>query len=144
VTVRIAAPFRLREVKKDQSTVKVLVKSKPQDLILRLQIDPADAAHAQDWFSLRSSDGSYEQHRKIKDDLTPGDKCVDLLFTGLDTELKYSLEVDSRPNGGKHFLFQDVSYGELAHLSGDQPEPELQEHAMLDENPGAPAGDGEA
>ena len=131
MTVRLAPPFVLKEVKKDETKkIKVVVKPTPAEIILRLEIDPAEAEHANDWFSLRSTDGSYEQHHKIKDDMTPGDKFVDLLFTGVDAALSYSMEVDSRPNGKKHFLFENVEYSKLTVIN-PPPEPEK------------PAGEGE-
>jgi hypothetical protein len=123
VPVRIAAPFLLRSVRKDESTVPVVVKSTPVELIVRLEIDPADAAHQGDWFSLRSTDGNYQQHRSVKDDHTPGDQCVDLLFTGVDPALRYSLEVDPRPSGQAHLVFENRPYSELAAKAPDAPVP---------------------
>lgn len=41
-----------------------MIKSTPQDLRVRLEMDPADAVHATDWFSLRSKDGSFEQRNR--------------------------------------------------------------------------------
>lgn len=116
--VEVMAPFKVVEIKKDVTRVPWKVKSKPQDLLLRLNIDPADARTSDEWFSLVSADGKFQQHKRVKDDHTPGDKCVDLLFTDVDPAGSYSLEIDERPNGKKYFLFENQPFAELTGLAG--------------------------
>src|SRR5437660_11413568 len=124
MAVKLMARFKLVSARKDEPAVAWAIKAPPQPVIIRLDIGPADAAHEEDWFSLRSTDGTYQQHRKVKDDHTPGDKFVDLLFEGLDPTLSYSLEIDDRRSKQKHFLFENVPYAELAGLRPkDSPEP---------------------
>lgn len=122
MTVKVAEPFRLVEVRKDASPVPVVVKSTPQQLIVRLQ----GAAEAGEWFTLRSTERGYHQLLQASGG--------ELVFSGVDPALRYSLQVEGK--AGKHFLFEDVPFARLAALEQG---PELREHLMIDENPGAPA-----
>jgi hypothetical protein len=205
--IKVSAPFRLKSVVKDESTVPVVVKSLPQDLIVRLE---NGVVHAKEWFALESTDGSYkktgqfdsdeihftgldpalsytlvaggkalfekvpyaelaelkgtppvkheagkgdfrvrldidpgEAHGKFvlrgeagyrqvktaKDDQVPGDHAIDLIFTDIPRDESLTLDIDG------HVVFAGVPYTELAHLSGDQAEPDLREHEMIDEHP---------
>ena len=144
--VKVCAPFRLVETKKDESDVPWAIKSTPLNLLIRVNVDPDDAKESEDWFNLRSTDGKWEQHKRIKDDMTPGDKFVDLLFTGLDPELSYSLEIDPRPHGEKHFLFENRPFAELAKVSekSDEPQPEAGKGDLLVRIPMDPADAREA
>jgi hypothetical protein len=90
---------------------------KTGDLLIRLHLDPAAAAARDDRFTLSSSDGKVKQVKTVKDDAKKGDQCIDLLFTKLPTEQKFTLEVDLGKEGGPHQVFKDVPYAELAGLS---------------------------
>lgn len=101
-------------------------------LHMRLLIDPAQAEHRDDTFTLKSSDGSYERKLTVADDFVPGDEFVDLLFDGLKRSLKYTLEVDPGEQGEPHNLFEELSYQELLDFysiiePGDTLEPEEEE-----------------
>jgi hypothetical protein len=85
---------------------------------VRLPIDPADAASIDDKFELTSSDGSYRQVKTIRDDLIAGDRYVDLLFTKMRPDAKYSLQIDPGKEGDPYFLFKDIAYPKLATLFG--------------------------
>ena len=87
-------------------------------LHLRLEIDPADASTVSEKFiliGLRGDARVYEQTRTTKDDVEPGDRFLDLIYTGLIPDLDYSLEVDpgESTNTEKHFCFEDVPWKEL-------------------------------
>src|SRR5205823_14408145 len=101
------------------------------ELRIRLEIDPAESP---DEVFVLKGDGGYEQKKTVKDDQVAGDKFVDLLFTDLPRDQSFTLRAGGTP------LFDDVPYGELAHLSGDSVEPEIGVHDMIDEHPGAPTG----
>ncbi|MGZ6142261.1 MAG: hypothetical protein ACXWLM_02930, partial [Myxococcales bacterium] len=100
--IKVSAPFRLRSVKKDESKVPVVVKAVPQDLVVRLE---PGVVHAKEWFSIKSSDGSVEQHGQFEGE-------GELRFGGLDPALKYTLVA------GGHTHFSEVPYAELAGLKG--------------------------
>lgn len=84
------------------------------ELRVRLDIDPNDAKSRDDKFTLKSTDGSFTQTKTVKDDQTPGDAFVDLLFTGVPTTKDFALEVDLGKEGKPELVFDQVPYGELA------------------------------
>ncbi len=102
------------------------------DLLVRIDIDPADAREAADEFRLWSAEG-YEQRKTIKDDQKPGDKSVDLHFTDLPRGHSFSLEISG------NVVFADIPYAELALLSGDDGGPDLREDLIVDQNSAVPA-----
>ena len=82
---------------------------------VRLDIDPNDPDSQDDTFTLFSTDDAktYSKDQTVKDDQVPGDNYTDLKFTGLDTSLSYSLEINLGEDVGSYFLFEDVAYGDL-------------------------------
>lgn len=95
-----------------------LSESAGQDLQLRLDVDPARPEHASDRFRLFASEGSWEQVLGLADDQLAGDQYVDLIFTGVDPGLSYSLEVDPGPQGSPYLVFSQVPFAELATTPG--------------------------
>ena len=91
------------------------------ELKLRVDLDPEDAPGWDDTFVLKSADGSYSQSRSIRDDLVPGDRFVDLLFTSLDPEQDYTLEVKLGAEAGSEVLFEEIPFVELRQLSENAP-----------------------
>jgi hypothetical protein len=91
-----------------------------EKLFLRLTIDPNKTESENDTFRLFSTDTAktYEQTKTIKDDMKPGDNFVDLVFTGLDGKLSYSLEIDEGPEGKKMFLFENLRLRENGGSNG--------------------------
>jgi hypothetical protein len=127
-TVRIAHADAVKGVRVPTGErVTVMVRPDPRDVILRLDLDPAERAHASDTFRLFSADGAYDQRRTVRNDVTPGDGFLDLLFKGLTPRTTYSLEID--PGGGAEpqLAFENVPFEELAKLS-DKPRPPAVEH----------------
>ena len=116
---------------------KVSLEKPKVSLYVRLGIDPNDAATKDDKFQLSSTDGgSYQQTKTVRDDLVKGDRCVDLIFTGIRPDLKYSLKIDPGKEGEPYFIFEDLPYREIAELFGEEqerPEDESQEEEEEDE-----------
>lgn len=128
-TVRIAHSQAVKGVRVPTGErLTVVVKPDPREVVLRLDIDPADKDHHDDKFRLFSADGSYDQLRTVKNDVTPDDGFLDLLFAGLTPKTTYTLEVD--PGGGAELetAFENVPFEDLFTLS-DLPVPEAPEHA---------------
>lgn len=88
----------------------------PVDLIVRLDIDPNDASRRDDKFILTGSDG-YRSEKTVADDLVPGDRYVDLLYSGLYDDQSYSLQVIEAPGASPYYVFQNASYPSLSGLS---------------------------
>lgn len=82
-------------------------------LSIRLKIDPGDSKTADDKFTLRSTDGSYNKVLTVKDDSKPGDKFVDLIYEDIDRSLSYTLEVDPGSEGDKYLVFDSQPYSEI-------------------------------
>jgi hypothetical protein len=82
---------------------------------VRLNIDPNDPKSQNNTFTLFSTDDAktYSKDQTVKDDQVPGDDYIDLKFTGLDTSLSYSLEINPGEDAGSYFLFKDVAYEDL-------------------------------
>ena len=82
---------------------------------VRLNVDPNDPKSQNDTFTLFSTDDAktYSKDQTVKDDQVPGDNCTDLKYTGLDTSLSYSLEINLGNDDGSYFLFEDVAYEDL-------------------------------
>ena len=81
-----------------------------QPVLLRLHMDPAEAAKMKESFRLFSVDGSYERNEAA--DRVPGNDYLDLLYEGVPTDLIYSLEVTG-PGITPYFLFQEVPFSQL-------------------------------
>lgn len=81
-------------------------------LTLSLAIPPAEAAQHADRFVLKSTDGSFEVQKTVKDDKVPGDDAIDLEFKDLPTDKKFTLEVKYGDTVIK--LFEGVPFGELS------------------------------
>ncbi|MBI2900818.1 MAG: hypothetical protein HYY17_11595 [Planctomycetes bacterium] len=89
---------------------------RPVDLWVRLDVDPNDASNRSDKFVVLASDGSYRQVKTVKDDKVPGDRYVDLQYTGLYEDLSYTLQVEE-PGAAPYRVFENVPYSGLAGLS---------------------------
>jgi phage protein D len=96
----------------DKSEELLLNKNK---LIVQLGINPNDSETQDDKYTLYSTDDSkkYKQVLTVKDDKVPGDKLLDLHFTGIKTDLNYTLEIDPGMEGSPYNLFEDIPYEEL-------------------------------
>ncbi len=86
-------------------------KVKKGNFQVRMHID----AHKGDKFTLKSLDGSYQQVKPVTDDMTTGDKFVDLEYTDLIPDKSYSLEVCYGKDGKTAFMFEDVPFTGLCH-----------------------------
>jgi hypothetical protein len=82
-------------------------------LQIRLAINPSEAASADDKFTLKSTDGTYEKVMTVKDDSVPGDEFTDLIFENLKTTLNYTLEVDPGKEGSPYKVFENVPFQDL-------------------------------
>ena len=84
-------------------------------LRIRVEADTAAAETFDDLFRLYSTEPekSYDVTLTVKDDMTPGDKSIDLEFTGLNPDLNYTLEIDPGKEGASFHLFENVPYAEL-------------------------------
>jgi hypothetical protein len=86
-------------------------------VMIRLDVDPNDASTHDDRFILESTDGTYRVEKTIQDDLVPGDKYLDLHYSGLHRDKSYRLEVVASGDSAPEIIFENVSYQELANLS---------------------------
>jgi hypothetical protein len=82
-------------------------------VVVRIDIDPNEPERHDDRFRLFSEDGSYDATLTVQDDQVPGDKYLDLRFTGTPTTASFSLEVDEGTGGGKYLLLENVPYQDL-------------------------------
>jgi len=82
-------------------------------LRIRLQIDPALPEAQDDIYTLFSTDASrtYRQSKTVRDDADTANSTLELVFTGLDKDLEYTLEVDPGATGEKKVLLRDRPYG---------------------------------
>ncbi len=80
---------------------------------IQLDIDPDEAASADDTFTLFSTDSgqSFKQTKTIKDDKVSGDDYVDLTYIGLKRDLSYTLEVDPGKEGDPYMIFENKPFG---------------------------------
>jgi len=74
-----------------------------------LAIDPNDEKSQDDTIRLFSTDDAktYDQTLTVKDDKKTDDNYLTLEFTGVDTALKYSLEVNTGAEGEIYFAFEN-------------------------------------
>jgi hypothetical protein len=85
-----------------------------RDLRLRLNIDPADARHRHDRFTLIGRGaGGYRRTLSLKDDQRPGDEYVDLIFPDLSAGMRYSLQMTFGDSKAPQLLFSDVPFEQL-------------------------------
>jgi hypothetical protein len=83
------------------------------DLWIRLDIPPRDAAASADRLEVASTDGAYRQQRAVAGDHVPNDEAsVDIEFTDLFTDRRYDLKV-FRPDRAPYFVFRNVAYSSL-------------------------------
>lgn len=87
-------------------------------LVIRLDMDPGQAPNRGERFVLASADGSYRAEKTVKDDLVPGDRYLDLHYSGLHKQKSYTLQVIAAEGDTPETIFENVPYGELAGLSG--------------------------
>jgi hypothetical protein len=100
-------------------------------LQIRLAIDPADATSADDKFTLKSTDGTYQKVMTVKDDSIPGDEFTDLVFENLKTTLNYTLEVDPGKEGSPYKVFENVPFQDLVeYYALVEPEDDLEEKSQ--------------
>lgn len=88
----------------------------PLGLVLRFDLDPEDASTHDDRFTLKADDNSFNATKTVIDDMLPGDRFVDLHFSGLKRKKRYSLVVDPGEEGAPYTLFEDVPYDDLVGL----------------------------
>ena len=86
-------------------------------LVIRLEVEPGKKPAEDDRFVLSGSDG-YRREKTVKDDQIPGDRYLDLHYSGLRPKKKYTLQVIPGGGGDPETVFKDVPYEELAGLSG--------------------------
>jgi len=82
-------------------------------LSIKLDIDPNDPVAQDDTFSLYSTDSkkTYKQVKTVKDDADSKNNTLELVFTGLDKALNYTLEIDPGSSGKVEYLFRNRKYG---------------------------------
>jgi type VI secretion system secreted protein VgrG len=99
-----------------KANIEALEKVKPEkvqgDLYVRLDVPPKESSSHYDRFILAATDGSFRQELKVKSDAIPNDRSVELLFTGLDKEKSYTLQVTGTGKAPST-LFENVPYGQL-------------------------------
>ncbi|GEM_PF-3955629 len=83
-----------------------------RDLTIRLSIDPNEAED--DVFVLSSTDGSYRSEKSAKDDQTPGDAFLDLVYEDLDEALMYTLEHFTEPGAKPRIIFESKPFWEIS------------------------------
>lgn len=89
-------------------------------LCLRFDLDPNDAASYDESFVLRSTDGSYRSEKTLKNDKRPGDGYVDLIYSGLDEDKNFTLEIYESADTPSKVVFRDCPFPDLPDLSGDR------------------------
>jgi hypothetical protein len=102
-------------------------------LVIRLDIDPSDASTHDDRFVLRSTDGSYRNEKTVKDDQVPGDKYLDLHYTGLRKTKRYTLEVIASEYAQPQIIFEKIPYAELCGMSENSVDSYGEPYASADE-----------
>lgn len=82
-----------------------------------VDIDPKEKEHLDDRFTLYGGKSAgartYEQTLTVKDDATPGDDCLDLVFTKLIPDLSYWLEVDPGQQGAPYHVFENLAWEQI-------------------------------
>lgn len=101
-----------------ESPVLEMPQTPQASIIIRLPIDPNSEEAQDDTFRLYSTDKekTYDQMLTVKDDKVDGDEFLDLEFTGLNTMLRYTLEIDPGSRGKSYFGFEDKAYRELSNV----------------------------
>lgn len=91
-------------------------------LFLRLPLAALGPNTEEAKFRLTSKEPKFDQTLTMKDDLIEGDEFAELLFEGVFSLGKFTLEVE--PGGGKPklVLFKDKSFLELAGQPPDKPQ----------------------
>lgn len=83
-------------------------------LVLRLAIDPDLPGHEGDRFILESSRPSAPaQIKTLRDDETPQNGALDLVFTNLRPGYAYSLYCEPGGGGERYAVFENVPFDEL-------------------------------
>jgi F0F1-type ATP synthase membrane subunit b/b' len=79
-------------------------------------IDPNDPERQNDTFTLFSTDNActYEQIKTIRDDAVPNNNILELIFTDLDENLAYTLELNKRDGSLPITIMQNRAYGKWA------------------------------
>jgi hypothetical protein len=80
----------------------------PDSFTVRLHINPSSPESNDDTFILFTDDESQKITRTVKDDKVPGDAFLDLFFSGIRKDKKYSLVVDPGKEGARYFVFENV------------------------------------
>jgi Type VI secretion system (T6SS), amidase effector protein 4 len=81
----------------------------PVFLKVRLKgVNPEDAEHQDDTFTLYSEDRSYEVIQNVSNDVMGGNESLELKFLEMDYSLKYSLEINPGAQGDPYFLFENT------------------------------------
>ncbi len=93
-------------------------------LWVRVDIDPDDATTHDDRFVLTSPDWGYRSTKTVRDDHVPGDDSLDLRYSGLRRDARYTLEAFPGEGEPSVVLFSNVPYDELAGLSPAAPDEE--------------------
>jgi len=87
----------------------VLSVKAPVEVIVTLDIDPADPRAADDRFILAADDGSAEVVKTVKDDAVPGDKKTTLVFTLPDPRKTYSIRIDPGAEGAPYWHARGIT-----------------------------------
>jgi len=87
--------------------------SAKEKFTVRFEIDPNDPDSQDDKFTLYSSDKGrkYSQVKTVKDDADSSNKTLELVFTGLEPSLNYTLEYDPGSSGKIEVVFRNRPFG---------------------------------
>jgi len=102
-------------VVRSKASVKCEIPLNASQFKIRLHINPASPETSDDMYVLFSTDEqqTYYQTKTVKDDKMPGDDYLDLVFTGIEDRLKYTLVVDPGQEGDPYHVFTDVEGSKL-------------------------------
>jgi len=86
---------------------------------VKFHIDPNKGENANNRFILFSTDTakSYHQEKTIKDDVTAGDDVTEIVFSDLNRDLCYSLQVDPGDKRKPYLVFENRTYADLSKKS---------------------------
>jgi hypothetical protein len=119
-------PGTCKLIKPDvRQAVKPDVALAEETIWVRLDIKPDDAAKLNEKFELTGSAG-YQQVKTVKDDLVQGDAYVDLEFTGVDPNQRFTLRATG-DDGEPHDVFVDLEFGQDPSESGSESEPQTED-----------------
>lgn len=115
---RIKKISHSRGEKEIESPELQMPQSPQASIVIRLPIDPESEEAQDDTFRLYSTDQekTYDHTLTVKDDKVDGDGFLDLEFPGLNTMLRYTLEIDPGSRGKSYFGFEDKAYRELSNV----------------------------